>query len=351
MYKYTTKEAYQPFWDSKIMYNETVVMIQEGNNLPSGRLIFDALEIISVRDYTLQHEFSKEEYKYENGIISLTKDSTLPFLTEDQMYGINLPDGFGLYSQDGLEEDSKVVFTTGTGIIKHQVAVTYTHNSEWTGSTTSYLGDKIPRTMKKLVEKTPMKWVLYGDSIAAGCGSSDDLSIEPHLEDIGPGFVNRIKEHFNTEIELVNMSQGGTMSGWGKGCAIERVAAYNPDLVIIAFGMNDGSAGVKPIDYKANIDGIIAPAKAKNPNTEFILISTILANPITKQNNRQIEYLEVHQELLKEYEGIINVDMSSFTQELYKRKRGIDFLANHINHPSDFLVRCYGMNLLSALIK
>ena len=351
MYKFGVKEAYKPFWNEATMYNETVVMIKKGSNLPSGRLIFDALDIISVRDYTLNHEYSKDEYIYQDGVLSLTSNSTIPFFTEEQMYGKNLPDGFGLYYQDGLKEDSKVVFTTGTGIIKHQIAVTYTHKDLWTGSTTSYLGDKLPHTMKKLKAKISMKWVLYGDSIAAGCGSSHDLLIEPYLPDIGPGFVSQIRSKFGTKIELVNMSQGGTMSNWGKGCTTERVAAYNPDLVIIAFGMNDGSAGVTPQDYKKNIDGIITSAKNKNPNTEVILISTILANPITKQNHRQIEYVAIHNELVAEYSGIINIDMSSFTKELYKRKRGIDFLANHINHPSDFLVRCYIMNLVSAFTK
>jgi len=351
MYKYGIEEAYKPFWNETTMFNETVVMIKEGDSLPSGRLIFDALKIISVRDYTLNHEYSEDEYIYKDGVLSLTENSSIPFFTEEQMYGENLPDGFGLYYQDGLEDDAKVVFTTGTGIIKHQIAVTYFHQGNWTGSTTSYLGDKLPLTMKKLESKDPMKWVLYGDSIAAGCGSSHDLLIEPYLPDIGPGFVSQIESRFGSKIELVNMSQGGTMSNWGKGCSTERVAAYNPDLVIIAFGMNDGSAGVAPLDYKKNIDGIISSAKDKNPNTEVILISTILANPITKQNHRQIEYLKMHNELVTEYSGVINVDMSSFTKELYNRKRGIDFLANHINHPSDFLVRCYVMNLVSAFIK
>ena len=141
------------------------------------------------------------------------------------------------------------------------------------------------------------------------------------------------------------------MSNWGKGEAVNRVASYNPELVILAFGMNDGSAGVKPEDYKANIEHIIKIAQDKNPSTEFILISTILANPITKQDHRQLEYVEMHNELVKEYSGVVNVDMSNFTKELFKRKRGADILANHINHPSDFLVRGYVMNLVSALVK
>ncbi|MCD6482166.1 MAG: SGNH/GDSL hydrolase family protein [Candidatus Izimaplasma sp.] len=351
MDKKMIKEMYHPFWKSSIMYNETVVMIKKGDNAPSGRLIFSASEIISVKNYTLQYEYSPEEYSYQSGILSLTKNSTIPFLTEDQMNGENLPDGFGLTYQKGLDDNSKVTFTTGTGIIKHQIAVTYKHNDKWNTPITKYLGDKLPNTMKKLIEKRPMKWILYGDSIMAGCGSSHNLLIEPHLPDIGPGFVSQIEDKYQSKIELINMSQGGTMSNWGKGESIVRVNGYNPDLVIIAFGMNDGSAGVRPIDYKANIEGIIKSAKEKNPNIEFILVSTILANPITKQNHRQKEYLAMNIELTKEYKGIINIDMSSFTEELYKRKRGIDFLANHINHPSDFLVRCYVMNLVSALVK
>jgi len=299
----------------------------------------------------LGHTFNKDEYVYENGKLSLTNNSTCPYLTLDQINGIDMPDGFGLVKNDSGLDGKSIAFTTGTGIIKHQIAVTYSHDDKWLGPITTYMGDKLPNVMEKLNKGIDIKLVLLGDSIAAGCGSSGDLTIEPCLEPIGLSFANELRSNFTSKIEFINKSQGGTMSNWGKGEAVNRVASYNPDLVVLAFGMNDGSAGVRPEDYKANIEHIIKTAQDKNPQTEFILISTILANPITKQNHRQLEYVKMNTELTKEYKGVINIDMSNFSKELYKKKRGADFLANHINHPSDFLVRGYIMNLVSALVK
>ena len=351
MYLYSKKEAYLPIWKTDTIYNETVVMIKEDSEMPCGNLLFEPTKIISVKDFTLGYTFNKDEYIYENGKLSLTKNSTCPFLTIDQINGIDMPDGFGLVKNDSGLDDLSISFTTGTGIVKHQIAVTYKHNDKWRGPITEYMGDKLPNVMNKLNNGEDMKIVLIGDSIAAGCGSSGDLTIEPYLDPIGSGFVNEIRDNFKSKIEFVNKSQGGTMSYWGKGEAINRVASYNPDLVVIAFGMNDGAAGVKPEEYKSNIEHIIKVSQDKNPDTEFILISTILANPITKQDHMQLEYVEMHIELTKEYNGVVNVDMSNFTKELFKRKRGADILANHINHPSDFLVRGYVMNLVSVLVK
>ena len=48
-------------------------------------------------------------------------------------------------------------------------------------------------------------------------------------------------------------------------------------------------------------------------------------------------------------ERCVTVDMTAFSEALYDRKDGLDLLANNINHPNDFLVRCYAMNILDAI--
>jgi len=43
------------------------------------------------------------------------------------------------------------------------------------------------------------------------------------------------------------------------------------------------------------------------------------------------------------------MDMTSFTEELYKHKRGMDMLTNNVNHPSDFLQRGYIEQLMTLV--
>lgn len=115
--------------------------------------------------------------------------------------------------------------------------------------------------------------------------------------------------------------------------------------------MNDGSWNINPITYQENIEFMIQSIKARNENAEIILVSTILANPLAVQNSIQPTYLPYLQELENKYEGFALVDMTSFSTDLYKLKNSVDVLANNINHPSDFLVRCYVDNILRAIIK
>lgn len=348
-YKYGDEEMFEPFWNSNVMYNETLVMVKEGSNVPSGRLLFNATKIISVRDYTLLHEYSEDEYYYEDGQLFLTENSAIPYLTDQQIYGENLPEGYAFSTYQGKNPNSNILFTEGVGIVMHQIAVTYVHDDVWQGKTTTYLGDDLPNTISKLKSGEKLSIVLNGDSISTGANSSGKLGIEPYLDDFGTAFVKQLEKKYDTTIDFYNTSLGGSLSSWGRDNVDPNINAYNPDLVIIGFGMNDGSFEVNPVIYKENIEFMIKSIKSRNENAEIILLSTILANPISMQDKNQEDYLPILQELTNEYDGVVLVDMTNLSKEMYKTKRGVDILANNINHPSDFLVRCYVMSLLSAL--
>ena len=53
--------------------------------------------------------------------------------------------------------------------------------------------------------------------------------------------------------------------------------------------------------------------------------------------------------MVKNYEGVAVMDMTSYSQYLLSKKRSVDILANNINHPSDFLVRGYVSSILTSL--
>lgn len=351
IYRYGDEEMFNPFWNEKVMYNETVVMVKEGEGIPSGRLIFNPTEIISVRDYSLNHEYEVDEYYFEDGVIYLTETSTIPYLTAENLLAKNLPEGFALSFYQAKAKDTNLIYTEGIGIVMHQIAVTYVHDDVWSGPSQEFLGSYLPKTMAILEAGEPLKIVLNGDSISTGANSSGVLGIAPFLDGFGTSFASQLEIRYSSDVELVNTSVGGTLSIWGKEGVDANVNAYTPDLVIIGFGMNDGSWQIQPHIYKENIEFMIKSIQARNPDAEIILISTILANPLSIQSLNQEDYLKELNDLVNEYSGVGVVDMTSFSKELYMTKRGVDILANNINHPSDFLVRCYVMNLLAALIE
>ena len=346
VYMYNDEQKYQKFWEDETIYNETVCLVEEDGEI-YGKLMFTPTEVISVRDYTTEKEIPASEYKIEGNRIIRTENSTLPYFTEANMRGEDLPAGI-IDTYQGKEHP--IMFTEGPGIVMRQLNVTYKHSEPWDGYKPVYLGDKLSKTIEKLTNKEHLTIGFYGDSIMTGCNASSKLVIPPYLDDFPTASVKMLKKLYNYEdIEFFNTSKGGTLSDWGKTNVDVNVNAYSPDLVFLGFGMNDGSWNIKPNDFVSNIEFMIASIQARNQNAEIIVVSTILANPDSTQNAGQENYLEPLKEMVKNYEGVAVMDMTSYSQYLLSKKRSVDILANNINHPSDFLVRGYVSSILTSL--
>ena len=127
-----------------------------------------------------------------------------------------------------------------------------------------------------------------------------------------------------------------------------------PDLVLLAFGMNDGSGtgkgdGVRPEIFGRNIFSIMEQVREINPDTEFILVSTTLPNPETIFFDRQAEYYAELERIANNTAGTAEANMTAVHAELLKHKSFLDMTGNNINHPNDFLNRCYAQFVLGML--
>ena len=344
----TTDELYRPFWKETTMFNETVVLIKDGDNLPAGNLLFAPTKIISVKDYSLTETYDSSQYSVSGNKITATSTSTMPFLTTQQMAGIGA-EALGVGTHVGKTSGTNILFTEGAGLVLQQVSVTYTHSGNWGGYKQSYLGNSLTKTISKLQTDKKLNLFLFGDSISTGANSSGKLGIEPYLDDFGTAVKKQLEKKYGAEVTYENGSYGGWNSYNGVQNIESALGNYLPDLAIIAFGMNDGSHSVSKESFGSNIENIMAKIREKSPSCEFLLIATMLANPESPQDTIQAGYLPVLEAIAVKEEGTGVVNMTGFTQELYKTKRGIDILANNINHPSDFLVRCYVMNIMSSL--
>ena len=146
---------------------------------------------------------------------------------------------------------------------------------------------------------------------------------------------------------MKNFAVGGTDTAWGLA-SIEKVIATAPDLVILAFGMND-AAGRPAKDYQANIRSMIDTVRNEHPGAEVILVATMLGNK---------DWTTLHHELFPQYRdalaelcgpGIVLADMTSLWEELLKYKKDWDLTGNGVNHPNDFGHRLYAQ-VLTALL-
>ncbi len=206
----------------------------------------------------------------------------------------------------------------------------------------------LPRTIGKLQKKEPCSIVLLGDSISTGCNASGWANAQPLQPPYQDLLIERLKHLTSANISFTNLAVGGTSTPWGL-TRIADVVAARPDLVILAFGMND-SSGRPAEEYRTNIAGMIKSVRESSPDTEFILVATKLGNAdwITLKQDLFPQYRDALASLVEP--GIALADMTSIWSEMLKRKKDADLTGNGVNHPNDFGHRVYAQVLTTLLV-
>jgi hypothetical protein len=244
------RQAMEPCWLGKKVYNEAVLMFAQNGQAANGQLMFRPSRIISVRDYGLKTNYAEGvDYTVRDRTLVCTASSRMPRVRDEEL----------------LKGELK--WNTFAG---KQVMVTYEHKEAWEHPQPTFLGDGLPETMKKLKSHAPLKVVAYGDSITHGVGESRLSHIPPFLPPWPELFVYRLKSIYrDSHVQLYNSAQSGADSEWGKKYAARMVASLNPDLVLIAFGQNDFWR-ISADTFTENIRQIMSTVRNRCPDTEFL---------------------------------------------------------------------------------
>ncbi len=343
-------DAYtKPYWQGNVVYHESVMVLEEKDGSISDiPLLYHANQIFSVRSSDLEHEYQEgSDYQLVNGKLHIPEGSTIPSVAYDFYYPRQS-------QQDTMVLNQKygkgyIYFKEGPTLHTLQIAVTYSHSDSFSGDIPAYSGKQLPKTLKKLNDGENLNLCIFGDSISVGANSSGFIGAKPQAKAWFQMFEAKLKQTFPAaSISMKNDSVGGTSSEWGVNQAKEAVG-YGPDLCIIAFGMNDGTANVSPKQYRNHIKAIMDTAVAANPDCEFVLISTMLPNKEASfYLGNQEKYLPELKSL--EREGVAVADMTTFHKDLLKQKRYFDMTGNNVNHPNDFLARAYAQVLWQTVI-
>ncbi|WP_353195541.1 SGNH/GDSL hydrolase family protein, partial [Parapedobacter defluvii] len=189
----------------------------------------------------------------------------------------------------------------------------------------------------------------YGNSIETGANSSGVQHVPPFMPNWTELFIYRLRQHFGGKISYSNQAVGGKTAAWGVEEVDSRVSAQHPDLVVIGFGMNDGTFKVAPEEFVGQIKAIMDHVSRDNPTCEFIVITPMLANPTAIQHQVQLAYRNPLLALSKR--GVAVADMTYWHQWLLTHKAYQDMTGNNINHPNDYLARWYAQVLIALLIE
>ncbi len=343
-------EQLRPFWLSGTMYGESVLFVQETPDAPPcASLLLVPTRILSVTSSSGDVTYTEgSDYVWKPG----TRQITLPpgsRIVCKQPEDLRREPGSQRHRLTHRDGKGEILFGATHEYHDMQTEVTYQFNpGDWTGPRTTYAGDRLPNTVKKLQEKQPLTIALLGDSISTGCNASGWAKVAPFLPPYQDLLAQNLRETYGGEVTLKNFAVGGTDTGWGLA-NIEKVIATNPDLVILAFGMND-SAHRPAKEYQANTRAMVEAVHKACPNAEFILIATMLGNK---------DWTTLHHELFSQYRdtlaelcgpGIVLADMTSLWDAVLQEKKDCDLTGNGVNHPNDFGHRLYGQVLSSLLI-
>lgn len=216
--------------------------------------------------------------------------------------------------------------------------------------------DKIIQKQKDLNKNGPVTIAFFGDSVTQGCFELYKTGEKSFLPE------TRVEDGYHTKLRHIlqmlyptvpiNMIYAG-ISGGNATAGLDRVerdvCAFNPDLTIVGFGLNDCCAGIDKIDsYRDSLKGIFDRLKACGSEIIFLtpnLIPDEISPDVTDSYTREVydfiiktnalnEYLDTARELCIK-ENIPLCDCNKIWNLLKEKQVNTTrLLSNRINHPT-----------------
>ena len=345
----------RPFWDTATMTGESVLFIKPADGgQATASLLFEPTAIRSVTSSDGKTIYKEgQDYLLVTGSRQLTlpAGSAIPARTTEELTPPLGSQPFVLVRRDGKGD---ILFAAGHEYADMQTLVTYTYKldaASWDVPPPRFAERELPRTIAILRQGAPLKLVLFGDSISTGCNASKWANTPPFQPAYGELLAANLGRAYRSEISFTNHSEGGRTSAWGLE-HIGPVAAEKPDLVILAWGMNDSTGEGETCSaetFIANLKGQMAAVRAARPNAEFILVASMLPNKDWRLANpdRVLQYRDAMRKMVGP--GIALADLSSVWEAMLTRKPHMDLTGNGVNHPNDFGHRLYAEVIFSLL--
>lgn len=96
--------------------------------------------------------------------------------------------------------------------------------------------------------------VVFGDSLSSGYKISSERS--------WPSLLERRLQETGIPLRVINASKKGETTEGGRNRLPQILNKYNPSLVILALGANDGILRQSPFDMKANLNEMVSMVRA-----------------------------------------------------------------------------------------
>ena len=339
----------RPFWEGTVCEGESVLFIRQSPESPAkARVLFPIQEILAVTNsYTDVTYEAGRDYLFTPGSreITLPPGSRIPASTPAELRRPANSQKYRLTHRDG---NGEIFFGSALEYHARQTCITYRHEEGlWRGPVPRFDPAALPRSVFRLLNKQPLSIVVVGDSISAGCNASGWAGGAPFQPAYPELLQLHLQKRFGGPVSVVNPSVSGTDTAWVLN-SMDKVLAPRPNLVVVAFGMND-AAGRPADQYQANIRKILERVRTELPDCEFLLVAPMLGN--RDWTTLKPELFPQYREKLRELTGpgVALADLTSVWEQFLEHKLDWDQTGNGVNHPNDWGHRVYTQVLAAQL--
>lgn len=355
-----------PFWVGTSMASESALMVDYGDGRgPRANLLVPAQSISKVtnlRGTITYRQGSDWTYDASTNQVRLVGPAA-PRLTSGELDASHGAVGEGHFYHD------------------RQLAITYAHANALPATFMTATGREfLTGTRSKLGNHTPLRVIVLGDSISAGLNASGVVGAPPYHPSWAQQLVNQLEDAYGGTVALENPSVPGQTAAWGVQNVAAEVSSHAPDLVVVAFGMNDSAGGpAGACAFETNIGNIVDSIHGAT-SAEIILVASMLPNPkshpsdlanrlpyrnvlrriATTKHTGFVDMLRLHQLLLGssaqattcETNGTCSCSDAASTGGDVQTgpKTYSDQTGNDINHPNDWLDRWYAQETAALLL-
>jgi acyl-CoA thioesterase I len=279
-------------------------------------------------------------------VVTLAVGSRIAFKTDAQLYPAK--DSPNSYRHRRGSEAS--MFFAPHGLMHQlQCHASYRTVDPWQCPLPSPASDAELGDLRTLLRAgAPIKMVTLGDSISTGADASASFKGAPHQPGYPDLVARDLTTRFRSPVTHVNLSVGGMDSKWGL-TRVPEVIKEKPQLLLLAFGMNDASGRFPPAEFARVTKETMDAIRRDVPHCVVILVSSMTANH---------EWVHAAPELYPQYAEALDklrgprtacANVTAVWLATCERKKHMDLSGNGLNHPNDFGHRLYAETIAAVI--
>lgn len=337
----------EPVWASATVHRESSILLTTADGRATARLAFPAARLMEVATADRQHLLTDAKLSADG--LTVTFPNTVTHTVPLQTIAVNdlfPPSGSpNSYKHRQGHPDQNLLYRPGRWFHDHNIELTYMRR-EMPRDQLEVHGT-LPKTIARLKSRQPMTIGISGDSISTGLDASAKTNAFPNQ----PGYPELVAVQLETTFDTTIRIKNRAVAGWSVANGVndlDQLLAEKPDLVIVAYGMND--VGRRDPDwFLKQTKQIVERIRTSHPQSEVILVSPMLGHA---------EWIHTPRAMFGKYRdslrsltgpGVALADVTAVWELLLKNKHDLDMTGNGLNHPNDFGHRLYAQTILALL--